>query len=200
MLSQTYRMSTERPEQTKGADPDNKWLASQNRKRLDAEAFRDAMQMVSGTLDFTMWGDMIRPGTKTEYGYEFDEGRRSVYLPVLRNRLPDTFSAFDFPDPNLSTGKRSTSTLPTQALFLMNSDFVRKMSATTAAWVVRDKPTDEERLSVLYETALGRKPSAEERYAAMDFLKDAGKTLTIERAWTDLVQAVFSCVDFRYVD
>jgi cytochrome c553 len=200
MLSQTYRMQSERSEKAKVADPENKWLASQNRKRLDAEAFRDAMQMVSGTLDFTMWGDMIRAGTKTEYGYEFDEGRRSVYLPVLRNRLPDTFSAFDFPDPNLSTGKRATSTLPTQALYLMNSDFVRSMSATTAGWVVRSKSTDDERLSVLYETALGRQPSADERYASMAFLKDAGKSLTVERAWTDLVQAVFSCVDFRYVD
>jgi hypothetical protein len=200
VLSQTYRMSSERSEKARAADAENQWLAAQNRKRLDAEAFRDALQMASRTLDFTMWGDTLRPGTKSEYGYEFDEGRRSVYLPVLRNRLPDTFSVFDFPDPNLSTGKRSTSTLPTQALFLMNSEFVRNMAATTAAWVVREKPADEERLTVLYETTLGRKPSADERYAAMSFLKDAGKNLTIERAWTDLVQAVFSCVDFRYVD
>jgi len=200
MLSKTYRMSSQRPEQARDADPDNKWLAGQNRKRLDAEAILDTLQMVSGTLDVTMGGDMVRPGTKAEYGYEFDEGRRSVYLPVLRNRLPDTFAAFDFPDPNLSTGKRATSTLPTQALYLMNSAFVRTMATATAAWVVRSGDTDDERLSVLYETSLGRKPSTEERYAAVEFLNEARKTLTADRAWTDLVQAVFASVDFRYVD
>ncbi|HVJ84134.1 MAG TPA: DUF1553 domain-containing protein [Caulifigura sp.] len=200
MLSKTYRMGSERSEKARVTDPENKWLAGQNRRRLDAESFRDAMQMVSRNLDLTMSGDMIRPGTKAEYGYEFDEGRRSVYLPVLRNRLPDTFSVFDFPDPNLSTGKRSTSTLPTQALFLMNSEFVRTSSAATAAWVVNAGATDDERLTALYQTALGRSPSAEERYAAVEFLKNAGRELTQERAWTDLVQAVFSCVDFRYVD
>ncbi|QDT56452.1 Xanthan lyase precursor [Caulifigura coniformis] len=200
MLSQTYRMSSDRQEKAVGADPENKWLASQNRKRLDAEAIRDALQMVSGTLDLTMSGDMIRPGTKAEYGYQFDEGRRSVYLPVLRNCLPDTFTTFDFPDPNLSTGKRATSTLPTQALYLMNSDFVRSSAATTAAWVMKSATSDEERLNTLYESALGRRPSPEERYAAMTYLKDAGVELTSDRAWTNLVQTVFSSVDFRYVD
>jgi hypothetical protein len=199
MLSETYRMSCERSEKSRAADPENKWIAGQNRKRLDAEAFRDAIQQVSGTLDLTMAGDSIRPGTKAEYGYEFDEGRRSVYLPVLRNRLPDTFSTFDFPDPNLSTGKRSTSTLPTQALYLMNSEFVRTSAATTAQWVIRSGKTDDERLTTLYQAALGRTPSPEERYAALAFLKKAAD-LTTERAWTDIVQTVFSCVDFRYVD
>jgi len=200
MLSQTYRMSSDRSEKTETADPDNKWLASQTRKRLDAEAIRDALQMVSGTLDLTMSGDMVRPGTKAEYGYQFDEGRRSVYLPVFRNCLPDTFATFDFPDPNLSTGKRATSTLPTQALYLMNSDFVRSSAATTAAWVMKSATSDEERLNALYESALGRRPSPEERYAAMTYLKDAAVDLTSDRAWTNLVQTVFSSVDFRYVD
>ncbi len=200
MLSETWQMSSERPQQAREADPENKWLAGQNRKRLDAEALRDALQMVSGTLDLTMAGDMVRPGTKNEYVYEFDEGRRSIYLPVFRNRLPDTFAMFDFPDPNLSTGKRATSTLPTQALYLMNSSFVRMSAATTANWVIKAGETDDDRLTALYQAALGRAPSPDERYAAVAYLKEAPADLGRERAWTNLVQAVFASVDFRYVD
>ncbi len=200
LLSETWRMSCERSEQARAADPDNRLLAAQNRQRLDAEAIRDSLQAVSRTLNPAMGGDTVRPGTKSEYGYEFDEGRRSVYLPILRNRLPDTFSVFDFPDPNLSTGKRATSTLPTQALYLMNSEFVRSMASTTAAWVLSAAPGDEERLTLLYTTALGRLPSAEERYAAVQFLSGEDSKKEPARAWTNIIHAVFSSIDFRYVD
>ncbi|MGI9244677.1 MAG: DUF1549 domain-containing protein [Verrucomicrobiales bacterium] len=166
-------------------------------RRLDAEALRDAILFVSGRLDPSIGGASIRPGTKSEFGYDFASERRSLYLPVFRNALPDLFSVFDFPDPNLVAGERNTSTLATQALYFMNHRFVIEQSEHAAKALLRgEEPAVEDRVQVAYLRSLGRLPSATEAALAQEFLGDS-PTLS---SWSAFFQSLFACVDFRYVD
>ncbi len=166
-------------------------------RRLDAEALRDAMLVVSGRLDLSIGGPSIRPGTKSEFGYKFESERRSVYLPVFRNALPDLFAVFDFPDPNLVAGKRNTSTLATQALYFMNHPFVIQQSKHAAEALLRvENLAVGERVELAYRRALGRLPSAGEAALAMEFLGDS-PTLS---SWSAFFQSLFACVDFRNID
>lgn len=201
VLSHAYRLSSERSPAQIAADPANHLFAAQNRRRLEAEAIYDSMLMFGGNLDLSMGGDTIRPGTKTEYGYSFDVGRRAVYLPVLRNQMPDLFAVFDFPDPNLSVGRRNRSTLATQALYLMNSPFVAAQAERAAKRLLDAEGLDDaDRLRFLYLRALGREPSEKETDLAERFLATpAGEYDARLRAWTGLCQAIMSCIDFRYV-
>jgi hypothetical protein len=202
MLSRTYRLACDAAAEHTAADPENRLLAHQNRRRLDAEAIYDSILSLSGALDLATGGDTIRPDTKSEYNYRFDVGRRAVYLPVFRNQLPDLFAVFDFPDPNLSQGRRTTSTLSTQALFLMNSPFAGEQSRRAAERLLADETDTAGRLDLLYERALGRLPDDTERRLALEYLEgadSAGQRQRLER-WTGLCQGVIGCLDFRYTE
>ncbi|REJ89137.1 MAG: DUF1553 domain-containing protein [Planctomycetota bacterium] len=199
MLSRTYRLSGAFNETQRAADPENRLLSHQNRRRLDAEEIYDSLLSLSGRLDLTAGGDSVRPGTTSEYGYEFDVGRRGVYQPVLRNQLHELFEAFDFPDPNLSQGRRATSTLSTQALFFMNSPLVVSQSEAAAHRVLHDAETDEERIDLLYRRALGRPPTGDEVEIALDFLSETDSG-DLQQAWVSLCQAVIGTIEFRYTE
>lgn len=202
VLSRAYRLSSERSAESKRVDPENRLLSHQNRRRLDAEALYDSILALSGRLDPTLGGDTVREGTKSEYGYEFDVGRRAVYLPVFRNRLPDLFTVFDFPDPNLSIGRRTVSTLSTQALLMMNSPFVMEQARMAAARLLAEPGIDDaQRLDLLYNRALGRPPSTSERQLATAFLQTARiDDASGQARWASLVQAVMASLDFRYIE
>jgi hypothetical protein len=202
MLSRTYQLASVSQKEGLAADPENRLLWRMNRRRLEAEALRDAMLTVSGRLDHGIGGPNVKKGTASEYGYQFDDTRRSVYAPVFRNRLLELFEAFDFADPNLVLGRRNVSTVATQALYLMNSPFVMEQArhAARAALAVPDLD-DRGRVERAYRTALGRFPSDGERRLALRFLGTAGDGP--ERrpaAWERFYQALFASIDFRYVD
>jgi hypothetical protein len=196
VLSHIYHIaSTTRPEALK-VDPENRLLCRANRRRLEAECIRDAILVVSDKLDRTAGGPTIKKGTTSEYGYTFDDTRRSVYTPVFRNRLLELFEAFDFPDPNLVIGKRNVSTVATQALYLMNSPFLMDQARHAAlALLALPNLSDAQRVERAYRTALGRLPTAKEREIAVKFLASGGKA-----TWERLYQALFASVDFRYVE
>ena len=199
VLSRTYQLSSSAgTESLLERDPENKLYARQNRRRLQAESLRDALFSLSAELDMQSADDTVRSGTKSGYGYQFTSSYRSVYLPVFRNRLHPMFAVFDFPDPNLSNGRRNVSTLSTQALYLMNSPLVQQHAEQAATRLLLDSnQSDADRLAWLYESALGRLPSREESQLAMRFLKASGGTQS--QQWTALCHAVISSVDFRYV-
>ncbi|MFO0947664.1 MAG: DUF1553 domain-containing protein [Planctomycetota bacterium] len=203
VLTHAYQMSSERSKESRSKDPANRWLAGQNRRRLDAEALYDSMLALSGSLDLTMGGPTIREGTKSEYGYSFDVGRRAVYLPVFRNRLHDLMAVFDFPDPNLSLGQRNTSTISTQALYLMNSPFVMDQAKVAAAGLLKDSTLgNHDRITMLFQRALGRPPREEERRLVAVYLaEEAGtdETSSLKR-WSNVCQTVIASIDFRYLD
>jgi hypothetical protein len=204
VLSSTYQMASEASAPGRGqqVDPENRLLWRMHRKRLEAECLRDSMLSISGQLDLTAGGPSLNPGAASEYDYKFADTRRSVYTPILRNKLLEFFEAFDFPDPNLVNGKRNVSTVAPQALFLLNSPFVMDQARHAAERAVARRDADEtQRLDRAYRLALGRLPTAKEREIALGFLAAAG---TSERdrlaAWSRLHQSLFACLDFRYIE
>jgi hypothetical protein len=200
VLSRAYRLASSSSEAAERVDPENRLLSHQNRRRLEAEAIHDAILSLSGRLEPFSGGPTAKPKV-AEYGYPFEYGRRAVYLPVFRNSLPDLFTAFDFPDPNLSIGRRNRTTLSTQALYLLNSPFVQEQARVAAERLQADAPTDEARIDLLYRRAVGRLPTANERDIAFSFLASAGAGDAVRlQAWTSLCQAVMASIDFRYVD
>ncbi len=202
VLSRTYQLSSQSTERQRAADPDNRFLTHQNLRRLDAEAIRDTILFVSGNLDITQPEQTIRPDTKLEYGYQFKNHYRSVYIPEFRNQLHDLLAIFDFPDPNLSIGKRNTSTLSTQALFLMNNPFVMQQSEAIALRLMKKYPDNQSaRVDALFRNALGRLPEPDEKRYAEHFInqslsKEGASQLD---AWTALSQTIIACIDFRYI-
>ena len=201
VLSRTYQLASVEQKEALAVDPENRLLWRHNRRRLDAEAIRDTILTVSGKLDRTAGGPTVKASVATEYGYIFDDSRRSVYTPVFRNRLLELFEAFDFADPNLVTGRRTTSTTVTQALYLMNSSWVLEQ-ARFAAKANLAKPATEDgvRLDWAYDTALGRRPTDRERKLALAYLADKAKPEERQAAWERVYQALFACVDFRHVN
>jgi hypothetical protein len=200
VLSRAYRMSSDGRAEALAADPENRLVWRMNRRRLDAESIRDAILAVSGRLDRRGGGSSWKPGTASEYGYTFDDERRSVYTPVFRNRLLELFEAFDFADPNLVTGRRTVSTVATQALYLLNSPFVMDQARHAARAALAAPGDDAARVERAYRTALGRPPTAREREIGLQFV--AGERMTAEQrlaAWERFYQALFACIDFRYV-
>ncbi len=196
VLSQTYQLASATAGSIQ-ADPENRLLTHQNKRRLTAEAIHDAMFLISGELDLTPGGDTIRSGTKSEYGYQFDFGKRAVYLPVFRNRLPDLFAVFDFPNPNLPQGKRTASNISPQSLFLMNSEFVSQRSQQTATQVIQKANSTEDRIERLSLAILNRYPTSDEQRLLTEFI--GVEPESIER-WTQVVQALFGSLDFRFVE
>ena len=96
-------------------DPDNRLLWRANVRRLDFEAMRDSLLVFSGKLDRTLGG---QPVNLTDEPYSY---RRSVYGYIDRGNLPELMAHFDFSDPDMPNSKRTTTVVPQQALFLMNS-------------------------------------------------------------------------------
>ena len=201
MLSRAYRLGTDDRVAGSRNDPQNRLLWRMNRKRLDAEQIRDTLLQISGSLDEAMGGPNLKPGTSSEYGYAFQSMRRSVYVPVFRNTLPEIFEVFDFADPNIQRGKRTTSTISSQALLLMNHPLV---IAQTRMAAEREIEAGSHSVGSHIETAylkmLGRHPSAEEEMIAIEFLGDLAEDEGSRNRLGMLYQALMQCVDFRYLN
>ena len=200
VLSRTYRLSSSRGEQQK--DPENRLLAHMNRRRLDAESLRDAMLSVGGTLNYEMGGATFPASLKTDVGFRFQSPRRSVYVPVFRSSLPELFEVFDFANPSMVTGRRDVSTVAPQALFMMNHPFVRVQARLTAERLLSElQPKEASRIDHAYLLVLGRHATKAERTLSQEFLKsvidptEKGQ----DEAWAQMVQSMFSTIEFRYI-
>ena len=160
------------------------------------------MLVVSGQLRHDRGGPTIPPNLTADYGYRDAATRRSVYIPVFRNALPDIFEVFDFADPSVPTGRRNVSTVAPQALFLMNHPFVLDQARLAARRLLALGGLDEMgRLTRAYRLALGRHPTEAESRLARKFLAQAGTTPQDQQnAWAQLVQVLFASLDFRFVN
>jgi len=162
--------------------------------------------MVSGQLDDRVGGSNLSPGTRSEYGYQFRSRRRSVYVPVFRNRLPELFQVFDFADPNIQQGKRASSTVASQALLLMNHPFVIEQADQSASRLVSMTLADTEKIRFAYRQVLGRRPNQQELEIAQELLDQplADQDLADQDnevvGWAMLYQTLFQCLDFRYLN
>jgi hypothetical protein len=214
VLSRTYRQSSEATVQAQQMDPDNRLFSHMNRKRLDAECLRDAMLMAAGTLNPT-FGGLNVPDAKAvdandqkvqnlEYGFAFADTRRSVYTAAFRNVRHPLFEVFDFADINQPIGQRTTSTVATQALYLMNNPEVIAQARAAADFIVRSDAEDDERIDLAYQRSLSRLPSQEERRLTVDYLhrSDSGNDSETEKrdAWARLIQTLWATPEFRFVN
>ena len=127
---------------------------------------------------------------------------RSVYLPVIRNGVDEFFTVFDFPDPSEVRGKRDVTTVPTQALFMMNSSFVAGQSKIAAQRLVDRLKNDRARVVAAYRRTLSRTPSRDEIKKTIQYVANAVNDDREERsevaAWSEVCHALFACAEFRY--
>ncbi|WP_425614645.1 PSD1 and planctomycete cytochrome C domain-containing protein [Anatilimnocola sp. NA78] len=212
VLSRAYRQASTYDAAAFRIDPDNRLLWRASKRRLSAEAIRDAMLSAAGELDpkrpiGSLVGKEIgdRPisliGLDTKLPGDLDGSRhRSVYLPILRDRLPDVLDLFDFAEPSLVTGDREITNVPVQALYLMNSPFVLARAAGLAKRLQKEGPEAEERVDRAYLLCYGRAPSAAERKLATEFLSQESAAADEQKLLTAYCQALLAAAEFRNVD
>ncbi|MCO5295788.1 MAG: DUF1549 domain-containing protein [Fimbriimonadaceae bacterium] len=213
MLTNTYQMSSRYDEKAAEADPDDHLLWRFPRQRLEAEAIRDSILFVSGTLDRTMGGTLItlKPrayvtSTANSDPIQYDSVRRSVYLPVIRSALYDVYTAFDFGDPTVTNGDRPSTTVAPQALFMLNSAVVLNATRALAEALLGQKGMDDaQRVRKLYLSCYGRPATDPEVAGALAFLKRFQSAYAKAEdprlsAWQSLCKAFIAANEFIYVE
>jgi hypothetical protein len=207
VLSRAYRLSSQFDEKAFEADPENVLVWRMPKRRLEAEALRDTMLALGGRLELTppRGSAMARAGEgnaafRGRGGFGGDpittDPHRTVYLPVVRDGVPEMLTLFDFPDPSLIVGERATTTVPAQALFLMNSPFVIRQAQGLADRLLERDGDDPARLTRAYQMCYSRPPSAKELRTAQTFLQDYGEAHSRRASWAALCQALFAGAEF----
>ncbi len=212
-LSHTYRQSSAYRVDAFHLDPDNRLLWRASKRRLEAECIRDAMLAVSGELDLdrpvgSLVGKVIgdRPisliGLDKRLPADLDGSvHRSVYLPVIRDRLPDVLDLFDFAEPKLVTGDRETTNVPIQALYLLNSPFVLDRAASFAARLNRECDTNEQQIRQAFLLCYNREPDQAEMERSIQFLSvENAETDTVSTRLVSFCQALMCTAEFRNLD
>jgi hypothetical protein len=217
VLTRTYALSSDFAQAAHDADAENLLLWRHSPRRLQAEAIRDAMLAVSGRLDPTpLRGWLVKPDPQTAKQKKKngpapvpEHNHRSVYLPVVREHIHEMMHVFDFADPSLVFGRREITTVPTQALFLMNSPFVLEQADHTARRLLAVKGLDDAgRVALGFRLTFGRTPTDAEQKRTLAFLTDYGKAMLAQernaaqrsvRVWAGFCQALFESAEFRYV-
>ncbi|MDA7503888.1 DUF1553 domain-containing protein [bacterium] len=194
MLSSTYQLSATNLEANAQIDADNRFVWKMSRQRLGVEAWRDALLAVSGKVDLTMGG----PSTILA---DVHNVRRTVYAKISRHELDNLLRLFDFPDANITSSKRSETTVPQQQLFVLNSPFMVEQAKAFAARLHREKPnSDEARIEQAFLLAYGRPPVSAEMEIGLTYLngeKDPESKLT---QWESYAQALLASNEFMYLD
>jgi hypothetical protein len=191
MLSSTYRQASgDRPD-CRRADPENTLLWRMNRRRLDFEGMRDSLLAVAGALDRTVGGppvDLLSAAFPA---------RRAVYGSIDRLQLPGLLRTFDFPSPDATSAERASTTVPQQALYLLNNGFVqqaaRRVAQRPEITAAAGLPA---RITALYRLVYSRDPGEDELAVAQQFL---GQSPT-EATWTRYAQALLAANEFVFVD
>ncbi len=236
VLSRAYQLGSGFDEKNFTADPENTLVWRANQRRLPAESVRDAMLAVSGDLQvkppvgspIAVAGDGPIGGPRgrgiNDTLIQAETLTRSVYLPIVRDALPEMLALFDFAESSLVTGARETTNVPSQALFLLNSEFAAGRAERFAQRIIAGYPAGpnagfhallSERINYAYWLAYSRPPTEGERAAAQSFFSkfpanyqpgptDARPAIknaeTVEAAWTSFSRALFASAEFRYLN
>ena len=196
VTSAAYRQAGTMNEANRAKDPDNILVWHRKPSRLEGEVIRDALLAAAGRLDLKMYG----PGS-----LDVANPRRSVYLTVKRSVPVAFLQVFDQPEPIQSVGARGIATVPTQALTMMNSPFVRMMAEALAKRGVDTVGPGEPAIEYCFVASLSRRPTAAElsRFAALLAAREeaAGKDQALRQAaLADVCQLMFCLNEFVYVD
>jgi hypothetical protein len=196
VLSHVYQQASANDPRGTQVDPENRLLWRLNRRRLDFEALRDALLSASGRLDRNAGGPAVDI-TRAPW-----TGRRTVYGFIDRQNLPGLFRTFDFASPDATSPRRYQTTVPQQALFLMNSPFVLEQARRLAGRPeVAGKARPEERIAALYRLAYGRAADADEISLGLRFLQAAAQEPGGQLGpWERYAQVLLLANEFSFVD
>jgi len=221
LMSRTWQQSSLHPNATTYAETDSAntswWRA--NRRRLDAESLRDALLVASGEINLRIGGEGFKPTISAEALEGFsrkdavwqaasaaEQHRRSLYIFVSRSLMPPIMTTFDQCDTTLPCGQRDVTTVPTQALAMLNNEFVHARSESLATRIKKlHTPTDEQ-ITAVWKSVLSRPPTAAEHDLALQHLKfqsqnfTANATLSTHHALTSLCHVLLNCNEFLYID
>lgn len=220
VMSHAYQLTSVADAGAMEVDPDNTLLWRMAPRRLDAESLRDALLSVSGQLtDVPPVGSVVAragegpvarfgPGSNSIVAAINDprNTHRSVYLPIVRDNLPEALTLFDAADPALITANRPQTTVPSQGLFLLNNAFVMR-AADAAANGLLAKDGETERIREAFIRFYGRSPTGQEQASAEAFLASYRAQLTKDRVparsqqrevWSAFCQALFASAEFQY--
>jgi len=220
VLSRTFMMSSRHHEAAAARDPENVMLWRAHRRRLDPESLRDAMLTAAGTLDLapldstvSYLGDQATAVGGNTNRRKTDFPCRSIYLPVIRNDLPEVFQALDFTDPHRTTGMRPQTTVATQGLFMLNDEQVMDAAAATAHRLLEatgggeSSESCEAAVTMLFELVAGEPPTEAERQAVLTFVQvteaagtAAGAEDPRREAWAAAVHALFASSRLQVVE
>jgi hypothetical protein len=209
--SRTYQLSSKYEESRWQADPENRLLWRAHRKPLPAESIRDTMLLAAGQLDFSIGeapvknlGTLVTQNKPDDTGVKLQSTNiRTVYQPVIRNELPSLMRVFDFADPDFVSGQRAHTTVPTQALWMLNGPFIANQAELVSTRMLEQKlSTQSEQLERLFILTLGRPPSDLEATVSQTFLENSElpSEITPQESWSDLAHAIFASAGFRMLD
>ncbi len=203
MLSATYQRSSRMGAGETAADPENLYLGRMSRRRLDFEAMHDAVAAVSGGLDLTQGGRPIpwtaHTSSEVAAGERFVR-RRAVYLFVDRKDLAPTLRDFDFPSPDGHSPQRFFTTVPQQALFMLNNPFALGAARALAArGEVSGEPDPRRRIGVLYRIVLGREPTRQEVTLGLGYVASEDPSATLS-PWAKYAQVLLLGNELMFVD
>jgi hypothetical protein len=197
VLSATYQLRCDGSTANEAKDAGNRLLWRHDRRRLDIESWRDAMLAVSGQLDLSVGGQTFDLNNTSVH-------RRTLYAKISRHDLNATLRLFDYPDANITSEKRSETTVPQQQLFTLNSAFVAETAKAFAKRLQSEAADDDGRVRRAFLLAFGRQPTDEERAISAEFLsggdptegRDALRLTRLER----FAQVVLAGNEFAFVD
>lgn len=217
MLSKTYQLSTTLHASNAEIDRGNAWYWRFDRRRLDAESLRDTMLVLGDSLNWTRPGPHPFPSpSKWRFTahHQFNPAcypsdHRSVYLMVQRLHAHPYLSLFNGPDASLSTPVRDTSTVPLQALFLLNNELVHQQSRGFARTLIGQSADPVARIRLAFLRAFARPPTETEKERSMSFvsryeaaLEQEGmeKSLREIESWAGLARTLMAANEFFYLE
>lgn len=221
VLSNTYRQSSQHNEQAAAKDLDNRLMWRMNPRRLEAEAIRDSMLVVSNKLNKQMYGpgiypridpDIVNTGSRPRWPLDaqdnHDTFRRSIYIFVKRSVPLPLVEVFDCPVTVVTAPNRATSTVSPQALALMNNEFVLEQAKFFAERVTTEAGAEvNQQIARAFQIALHRKPSKQEQDWSLNFLTSQAKGYAQKNqdkpdaaALRDFCHALMNLNEFLYVD
>ena len=209
MLSSTYQMQSQISDEAWAKDSGNRLWSRFNRRRLTVEEMRDSLLTLDGSLDLTMGGvltdNLDSYGFKNAYLHPDKTQRRTVYLPIYRNKMPTLLTLFDFADPSASTATRARTSIAPQGLYFMNSDFVHERAGALASHLLQlDEARDAVRIEKAYSITLTRKPKPQEVDETLDYLAHypvSNDTSDVcHERWRSFCRLLLGSNEFSYVN
>lgn len=194
MLSATYQLSTESNEDNAEVDADNLYVWRMKQRRLDIEAWRDGLLDVSGRLDKSLEG----PSTNLA---DANNVRRTIYAKISRHELDSLLRLFDFPDANITSSKRTETTVPQQQLFVLNSPFMIQQAKSFSTRLHTEAPdSDSSRVKLAFQLAYGRFPSEPELNLGLAYLAAEDSEENQMSRWERYAQVILASNEFMYLD